>query len=129
MNDDRYEKGLAIRREMFGAEQTDRAIEEATDFTRMLQDLATRYCFGEIWSREDELPRKTRSMLTVAMLVALGRNEELKMHVRGALANGVTREELREILLHAAIYCGLPAAVSAFRSTGEVLASIDAQGQ
>ena len=127
MTDDRYEKGLAIRREMFGVEQTDRAIADATDFTEILQDLTTRYCFGEIWAREDELPRKTRSMLTVAMLIALGRAEELKIHVRGALANGVSREELREILLHAAIYCGLPAAVSSFRSTGEVFAQIDAQ--
>lgn len=127
MTDDLYQKGLAIRREMFGAEWTDRQIEEATDFNRMLQDMATRYCFGEIWGREEELPRKTRSMLTIAMLTALGRQEELRGHVRGAIANGVTREELREVLLHAMIYAGLPAAVAAFRTAGEVLAELDGQ--
>jgi 4-carboxymuconolactone decarboxylase len=123
MSDPVYERGLDIRREMFGADATDAQIRAADDFTRDIQELVTRYCFGEIWGRE-LLPLKLRSMLTVAMLAALGRQEELKIHVRGALANGVTRDELREIFLHAAIYCGIPAGVGGFRSANEVFAEI-----
>ena len=118
------QRGYAISREMFGAEVVDARIRNATEFTRDLDTFITSYCFGDIWAR-DGLARKTRSMLTMAMLIALGRQEELKAHIRGGLANGVTRDEIREILLHAAAYCGIPAAVSSTRSAGEVLAEID----
>jgi 4-carboxymuconolactone decarboxylase len=121
---DTYETGLAIRRQMFGAEVTDKQIADADDFTRDLQNLVTQYCFGEVWGRE-ELPLKLRSLLTVAMLTALGREAELKIHVRGAIANGATKEEIREIFLHAAIYCGIPAAVGGFRSAREVFAELE----
>jgi 4-carboxymuconolactone decarboxylase len=124
-DDERYEKGLEIRHAMFGAEATDRAIAEADDFMRPLQDLVTRACFGEVWTR-DELPRSVRSMLTIAMLVALGRTEELKVHVHGALANGVTREQIREVLLHGAIYCGVPASVASFRAAAQALVEHEA---
>jgi 4-carboxymuconolactone decarboxylase len=124
MTDQIYERGLGIRREMFGAEVTDKQIADADEFTRDIQDLVTRYCFGEVWGRE-LLPLKLRSMLTVAMLAALGREAELKVHVRGALANGATKDEIREILLHAAIYCGIPAAVSGFRAAREVFAELE----
>jgi 4-carboxymuconolactone decarboxylase len=124
MADQTYERGLGIRHQMFGAEATDTQIREADDFTRDLQDLVTRYCFGEVWGRE-ELPLKTRSMLTVAMLAALGREAELRVHVRGAVANGVSKEEIREIFLQAAIYCGIPAAVGGFRAAREVLTELD----
>jgi 4-carboxymuconolactone decarboxylase len=124
MADPIYDRGLDIRRGMFGAETTDAQIRNADDFTEELQHLVTRYCFGEVWGRE-ELPLKTRSMLTVAMLTALGREAELKIHVRGALANGATKEEIREIFLQAAIYCGIPAAVGGFRSAREVFEDIE----
>jgi 4-carboxymuconolactone decarboxylase len=123
MSDQTYERGLEIRREMFGADATDAQIRNADEFTRDIQELVTRYCFGEVWGRE-LLPLKLRSLLTVAMLAALGRQEELKIHVRGALANGVSKEELREVFLHAAIYCGIPAGVGGFRSANEVFAEL-----
>ena len=119
MDDQLYERGIEIRRDMFGAEATDAAVAGA-DLSRDLQDLVTRYCFGEVWSREG-LPRNVRSMLTIAILAALNRQEQLKVHVQGALANGVTRDEIREVLLHATIYCGVPAGVAAFGSAREVL--------
>jgi 4-carboxymuconolactone decarboxylase len=107
-----FERGLALRREMFGAAGTDQALEKATEMSRPLQEMVTRYCFGEIWQRPG-LDRKTRSLLTVAMLIGTGRMAQLPTHLRGALANGVTREELRELFLHAQLYCGIPAAVEA----------------
>ena len=94
------------------------------EFNRPLQDLVTEYCWGAVWGRE-ELPRKTRSMLNLAMLSALNRPHELKMHIKGALTNGVSREEIREVLLQVAIYCGVPAAVDAFRTAREAFAEID----
>ncbi|HLQ27532.1 MAG TPA: 4-carboxymuconolactone decarboxylase [Acidiferrobacterales bacterium] len=118
MNKDLFEAGLAIRREVLGADYVDRAIENADDFTRPLQELITEYCWGAVWGRDD-LPRKTRSLLNLAILTALNRPHELKLHVRGALNNGVTKQEIREVLLHAAIYCGVPAAVDAFRVAQE----------
>jgi 4-carboxymuconolactone decarboxylase len=124
MADQVYERGLEIRREMFGADVTDKQIRDADDFTRDIQDLVTRYCFGEVWGRE-LLPLKLRSLLTLAMLAALGREAELKIHVRGALANGATKEEIREVLLHAAVYCGIPAAVGGFRAAREVFADLE----
>jgi 4-carboxymuconolactone decarboxylase len=125
VTDDTYERGVQIRQEIFGKELTDAQLANADDFNRLIQDLVTRYCFGEVWGRE-LLPRKIRSMLTIAMLAALGRDNEIRVHVRGALANGVTREEIGEVLLHAAIYAGVPAGVSGFRCAGEVFAEIDA---
>ena len=124
MADKTYDRGLAIRRQMFGAETTDAQLRNADEFTKDLQDLVTRYCFGEVWGRE-ELPLRLRSMLTLSMLGALGREAELKVHVRGALANGVTKEEIREVFLHLAIYCGIPAAVGSFRSAREVFADLE----
>jgi alkylhydroperoxidase/carboxymuconolactone decarboxylase family protein YurZ len=96
-------------------------MKQRTPLTEPLQDLITRYAWGEVWSRSG-LPRATRSLVTVAMLVALNRPEELRLHLRGALRNGATPEQLREVLLHAAVYCGVPAAVGAFRIAAEVLA-------
>jgi gluconolactonase len=122
--DELLERGVAITTEMFGAEVVERRFRNLTELTRDLDLFVTRYCFGDLWAREG-ITRKTRSMLTIAMLIAQGRQEELKAHIRGGLANGVTREELRELILHAAAYCGIPAAVSSTRSAAEVLAQID----
>ena len=117
---DPFATGLAIRREMFGPEGAERQIEAATDFTRPLQDMVTRYCFGETWSRPT-LDRKTRSMLTLALLTALGKQNQLRVHVRGAIQNGVSKEEIREVLMHSMIYAGLPAAVDSFATATAVL--------
>ena len=125
MSDATYERGVQIRQEIFGKEATDAQLANADDFTSMIQDLVTRYCFGEVWGRE-LLSRKLRSMLTIAMLAALGRDNEIRVHVRGALANGVSRDEIGEVLLHAAIYAGVPAGASGFRCAAEVFAEIDA---
>jgi 4-carboxymuconolactone decarboxylase len=116
---ERYEAGLKIRRAVLGDAHVDASLKKRDEFTEDFQDLLTRYAWGEIWSRPG-LPRQTRSLLTVVMLVALNREEELRMHLRAALENGVTREEIREALLQAAIYCGVPAANSAFRIAQEV---------
>lgn len=115
-----FQAGLEVRRDMFGAAGAEDQIAAATAFTAPLQDMVTRYCFGEVWQRAF-IDRKTRSMMTLAMLVALARPNELKTHVRGALANGASVEEIREVLLHAMIYAGVPAAVDSFRAAGEVL--------
>jgi 4-carboxymuconolactone decarboxylase len=115
-----FDTGLAIRRDMFGRAGAEDRVAAATDFTRPLEDLVTRYCFGEIWSRP-EIDRKTRSMLTLAVLTALGKPNQLKVHVQGALSNGVSRQEIREVLLHTMIYAGVPAGVDAFRVASEVL--------
>lgn len=107
-----FDTGLALRHAMFGPGGAEQALAQASDFSRPLQEIVTRFCFGEIWQRPG-LEKRTRSMLTVAMLIAAGRMAQLPGHVRGALANGVTREELRELILHALLYCGIPAAVEA----------------
>ncbi|TMC31343.1 MAG: 4-carboxymuconolactone decarboxylase [Chloroflexi bacterium] len=123
MNDDeRRERGMKIRREVLGDAYVDRAQSTATPLTKDFQDLMTRYAWGEIWARPG-LDRKTRSCITVAMTVALNRPDELALHLRGALRNGVTAEELREVLLQTAVYCGIPAAHTAFRVAQEVLGS------
>ncbi|MCY9002462.1 4-carboxymuconolactone decarboxylase [Peribacillus frigoritolerans] len=119
MNQSTFEKGLKIRREVLGAEYVDRSINNATEFNLPLQELVTEYCWGEVWGRPN-LPRKTRSIINLAMITALNRPHELKLHVRGALRNGVTKEEIREVLLQTAIYCGVPAAIDSFRSAQEV---------
>lgn len=115
-----FRTGLAIRREVLGPEYVDRSIADADDFTRPFQQLVTEWCWGEIWGSED-LPRKTRSMLNIAMLTALNRKDEVRLHVRGALRNGVTKQEIGAILLQAAIYCGVPAALDSFKVAREVI--------
>lgn len=123
---ERYEKGIAVRRAVLGDAHVDRSLKNKNAFNEEFQDLITRYAWGEIWTRPG-LPRKTRSLLTLGMLVALNRTDELRLHLRGALNNGVTREEIKEALLQAAVYCGVPAANSAFHAAGEFFAEIDAK--
>ena len=114
-------RGVEIKEQMFGPEHGQAKLDQATEFTREFEELVARYCFAEVWGREEQLPRDMRSMLTIAMLVALGRPHEVRVHVRGAIANGVSKEQIREVLIHAAIYCGIPAAVDGFRNAAEVL--------
>ena len=127
MDRETYEKGLKIRRETLGAEFVDKALSTADDFNRPLQELVTQYCWGEIWGRPG-LDRRTRSIINLAMLSALNRTHEVKMHVKGALNNGLTKDDIKEIFLQVAIYCGVPAGVDAFRTAKEVLAEVDAAG-
>jgi 4-carboxymuconolactone decarboxylase len=116
---DVFEKGLAIRRQVLGKDYVDNAFATADEFNRPLQELVTQYCWGEIWGRPG-LDRKVRSMLNLAMLSALNRPHEIKAHVRGALANGLTKDDIKEVFLQVAIYCGVPAAVDSFRLAKEV---------
>ena len=116
-----YDKGLEIRREVLGDEYVDAALAGQDEFTAPFQDFITRYAWGDVWSRPG-LDRRTRSCITVALLAALGRDRELAIHIRGALRNGVSPDELREVLIHTAIYAGAPAANSAFAVAQEVLA-------
>ena len=117
---EQHEQGMKVRREVLGDEHVERAIERTTPFTADFQDLITRYAWGEIWARPG-LDRRTRSCITLATLVALGREEELAMHVRAALRVGLTPDEVKEVLLHSAIYCGVPAANGAFAVAQRVL--------
>jgi 4-carboxymuconolactone decarboxylase len=119
-----YDKGLAVRRAVIGDAYVDKALGEADDFSGPLQDLVTEYCWGAVWGRE-ELPLKTRSMLNLAMIPILNRPNELRTHIKGALTNGVTRDEIREVFLQVAIYAGVPAAVDSFRIAQEVFAELD----
>jgi 4-carboxymuconolactone decarboxylase len=121
VTDDRYERGMQVRREVLGDAHVDRAIERTTPFTEAFQDLITRYAWGEIWSRPG-LDRRTRSCITLTALIALGHQHELAMHVRAALRNGLTPEEIGEVILQSAIYCGVPAANSSFAVAQQVLA-------
>ena len=120
MSDPAYERGMGIRREVLGDAHVDAAVARTTDLTADFQDLITRYAWGEIWGRPG-LDRRTRSCITVAMLVALDRPEELALHLRAALTNGVTEDEIKEVLLQAAVYCGVPAANAAFAVAQRVL--------
>jgi 4-carboxymuconolactone decarboxylase len=120
MTEDRHERGMEVRREVLGDEHVDGAIERTTPFTADFQDLITRYAWGEIWSRPG-LDRRTRSAITLTVLVALGRTEELPMHVRAARRNGLSEDEIEEVLLHCAVYCGVPAANTAFAIAAKVL--------
>jgi 4-carboxymuconolactone decarboxylase len=122
MADDAYERGLRVRREVLGDEHVDRALAGATELTAEFQELITRYAWGEIWSRPG-LDRRTRSCMVMTALIALGRDEELAMHVRAGLRNGLSSEEIKEVILQAAIYCGVPAALGAFKVAREVLAA------
>jgi 4-carboxymuconolactone decarboxylase len=126
MNKEVFERGLEIRKSVLGAEYVEKSLKSADDFNQPLQELVTEYCWGAVWGRE-ELPRKIRSMLNLAMISALNRPHELKIHVRGALRNGVSKEEIREVLLQVAIYCGVPAAVDGFRTAREAFAEADAE--
>jgi 4-carboxymuconolactone decarboxylase len=127
MDQDMHARGLKNRKEVLGEAHVERSFATADDFSRPYQDLITEYCWGAVWDRPG-LPRKTRSLLNIAMLTALNREEEFKLHVRAAFRNGVTREEIREVLLQAAIYCGVPAANSAFKQAREVFAAMDEEG-
>jgi 4-carboxymuconolactone decarboxylase len=120
MGDDAHERGMKVRREGLGGEHVDAAVERTSEFTADFQDLITRYAWGEIWTRPG-LDRRTRSAITLTALIALGRFEELRMHLRAALRNGLEEDEIKEVLLQSAIYCGVPAANTAFAVAQEVL--------
>lgn len=119
-----FDQGLSTRREVLGADYVDAAISNATDFNIDMQEMVTQYCWGDIWNRPG-LDRKTRSFLNLAMLTALNRPHELKLHVRGAINNGLTRDEVKEVFLQTAIYCGAPAAIDSFRVAAEVFKEMD----
>ena len=120
----RYDEGMKTRRAVLGDAHVDRSLKNRNKFNEPFQDLITRYAWGEVWSRPG-LPRKTRSLLTLSMLVALNRTEEFRMHLKAALSIGVTRDEIQEVLLQAAVYCGVPAANSAFHAADEVFEHLD----
>jgi 4-carboxymuconolactone decarboxylase len=124
MDKELRDKGLGVRKEVLGAEHVERSFQTADEFSLPLQELVTEYCWGAVWTREG-LSRKSRSILNLGMLSALNRPHELKLHIRGALNNGLTREEIREVFLQVAIYCGVPAAVESFRCAREAFAEID----
>jgi 4-carboxymuconolactone decarboxylase len=125
MSSEVFERGLEIRKKVLGAEFVEASFRSADEFNRPMQELVTEYCWGAVWGR-DQLPHKTRSMLNLAMIATLNRPHELKMHIRGALVNGVTKDEIREIFMQVAIYAGVPAGVDAFRIAREVF---DAEGR
>jgi len=119
---ERHDQGMKIRREILGNAHVDRATQSANEFNSPFQDLITRYAWGEVWSRPG-LSRHTRSLLTLAMTIALNRDEEFLLHLRAAVNNGVTKEEIRELLIHSAVYCGVPAANHAFKLASDFFAS------
>ena len=120
MSDSKYDRGLRLRKEVLGEAYVNGSIDGATDFDRPLQKLLTENCWGEVWSR-DGISLQTRSLITIAILAARRASTELKVHVRGALNNGCTAEEIQEVLLHATVYCGAPAGLEAFRAAKEVI--------
>ncbi|WP_377828992.1 carboxymuconolactone decarboxylase family protein [Bradyrhizobium lupini] len=119
-----HDKGLEVRKAVLGEAYVDNALKTVDDFNRPFQEMLNEYCWGTVWGRE-ELPRKTRSMLNIAMIAILNRQHEFRAHLKGALTNGVSRDEIREILMQVAIYGGMPAAVDSFRIAREVFAEID----
>ena len=121
---DTYEAGLAIRKAVLGADHVERSLANVSEFARPMQELVTEYCWGAVWSRPG-LERRTRSLVNLAMLTALGRNHELGVHVKGALTNGVTTEEIQEVLLQTAIYVGVPAALESFRVAEQVIGEVN----
>lgn len=121
---EKFEQGLATRREVLGDAYVEKALNNATEYTWPMQEFVTEYCWDEIWNRPG-LSRKDRSMLNLGMVSALGRTQELKAHVRGALNNGWTKEELREVFLQVAVYCGVPAGIDSFRVAQEVIAEME----
>jgi 4-carboxymuconolactone decarboxylase len=126
VNDELFEQGLAIRKSVLGAEYVEKSLAGADEFSMPLQRLVTEYCWGACWGREG-LPRKIRSLINISMLSSLGRNHELKIHCKGAIRNGCTKEEVREVLLQVGIYCGVPAAVESFRIAKEAFAELEAE--
>ena len=126
MDKERFDKGLAERKAVLGAEYVEKALAQADDFNRDFQEIVTEYCWGVCWG-EDTLDRRQRSMLNLGMLAALGRMHEFELHFRGALTNGLSRDELKAILTQIAVYCGIPAGVECFRIARKVLAEVDAE--
>jgi 4-carboxymuconolactone decarboxylase len=124
MSKEVFDRGLEIRKSVLGPEYVEKSFASADDFNRPMQELVTEYCWGAIWGR-DGLPKKTRSIINLAMISALNRPHELKIHVKGALKNGVTKEEIREVFLQVAIYCGVPAGVDSFRIAREAFAELE----
>jgi 4-carboxymuconolactone decarboxylase len=124
MTDELFERGLKTRKEVLGNEYVEKSLAAADEFTQPLQELVTRYCWGDVWNRPG-LDKQQRSMINLAMITALNRPHELKLHVRGALNNGLSRETIREILLQTAVYCGVPACIDAFRVAREVFEEED----
>ena len=125
---ERFEAGISVRKDVLGSEHVANAQRATNEFNAEFQDLITRYAWGEIWTRPG-LPRHTRSLLVIAMMVALNRTEELRLHLRASVNNGVTRDEIKEVLLQCAVYCGVPAANSAFHLAESVFAEQDARGK
>lgn len=125
MSNEDYERGLALRKEVLGADYVERSFANADDFSRPMQELSTEYCWGKIWSRPG-LERRERSLLNIGMISALNRPHELKLHIKAALSNGLTRDEIREALLQVAIYCGVPAGLDSTRIAREAFAEVDA---
>jgi 4-carboxymuconolactone decarboxylase len=123
-----FDRGLEVRRAVLGAEYVDNSLKSANDFMMAFQNITTEWCWGYAWTRPG-LDRKTRSLINLAMLTALNRGPEVKLHVRGALNNGVTVEEIKEVLLHATVYCGIPAGLDAFKAANEVLKEMNAFGK
>ena len=123
--DELFVRGLAVRREVLGPDYVDNSLKSANDFMMAFQQITTEWCWGYAWTREG-LDRKTRSLINLAMLTALNRSPEVKLHVRGALNNGVTVDEIKEVLLHATVYCGIPAGLDAFKAANEVLKEVGA---
>ena len=121
---ERFAKGLEVRRAVLGDKHVNKSLEKRDSFTEEFQDLVTRYAWGEMWTRPG-LPRHTRSLITLGMLIALDRGDEIRLHLRGAANNGVTRDQIKELFLQAAVYCGVPAANSAFRAAEEIFAEQD----
>ena len=126
MASEKFEKGLATRKQVLGDEYVDNSLANADEFTMPLQELVTEYCWGTVWQREG-LSLKMRSVINLAMITALNRPHELKLHVRGAINNGLSREEIREVLLQTAVYCGVPAAIDSFRVAKSVFAEMDSE--
>ncbi|MFC1877226.1 4-carboxymuconolactone decarboxylase [Thermodesulfobacteriota bacterium] len=126
MTNELFEKGLKVRREVLGAEYVDASLSQADDFSRPLQELVTEYCWGNVWSRPG-LDRKTRSLLNLAMLTALNRPHEVKLHLRGALNNGCSKNDIMEVLLQTAIYCGVPAAMDSLRVAKEFFQEVESE--
>ncbi len=123
MSEERFERGLAKRRRVLGAEYVDQSMRNADAFNQPLQELVTEYCWGNVWQREG-LSDRDRSMINLAMITALNRPHELRLHVRGAINNGMSVEEIREVLMQTAVYCGIPAAIDAFRQARDVLSEM-----
>jgi 4-carboxymuconolactone decarboxylase len=126
MTSERFKKGLQVRRQVLGAEYVDASISQADDFSRPLLELVTEYCWGSVWARPG-LDRKTRSLLNLAMLTALNRPHEVKLHMRGALNNGCSKDDIMEVLLQTAIYCGVPAAMDSLRVAKEVFQEVESE--